>query len=504
MPVDPLLLPPATTAEPAPELPLGGDLDPAVCARGPKIPELDPLTYINLGRGGRLNRSGAYASDLHSVRRQVDLLAKGDCVFVYLHGGLNGEKEAGEDACTVIPWIRNDLKMPPLCVIWETLPWIAKVCGGGDGGEDRQLPERLKERQAVVEQTFTAYFDGSLADIPRSSVKALWRGADQAPRRRELDEASDENDAAEEDAQDGPGTTESLEPAFVQRFQTLARSVRLGRKGRRRCLDALEQTVWRVYKGLDHGLRATLLEELLHGQKLHRLATRSWRKMKEKAAKAYRPNSSDTDHPRGGSYLLDQLQAARLKSVGEGGAPLALHVWGQSAGTIHASYLVSHVARNCPNLRVETLIFSNAGVRFDVFAKQVLPHLAKVGRLILFGLTSQAEATDLLLPSDPDGYPASLLTVVSGLLEAEVDAALMGLERMFNGESARQQEPVVKAVIEALKALGPGRFVHEMSPQGPLTFTSHGGEAGPIEDDSVRKRLVQLLTSTVQSDGPLV
>jgi hypothetical protein len=74
---------------------------------------------------------------------------------------------------------------------------------------------------------------------------------------------------------------------------------------------------------------------------------------------------------------------------------------------------------------------------------------------------------------------------------------------MYNGESARCSEGPVTEVITALTAMGPARFVQAWSPSGGLTFASHGGPRGPIEDDSVRSLLVQLLSSSVQGDGPL-
>ncbi len=499
MPADPLLNSPASHG-------LGVDpkCEGADDASGP--PDLDPLHYLNLGKGGRLSGGGFYSSTPETVKGQVAVLATGTDVFLYLHGGLNGERQAGADAKLILDWQAATLKMPSVCVIWETRPWILRVFDNLGENDDKKetegglrLPKKLKKQAFVCEQTLRTHLHVPAEEaIPLKAVAALWKG-EPPPRVQFGDEDLDGEGESGVRETDGGG---GLSPELRAVFRSVARRQEVFGKSRARAWEALIQTVWRVYAGLHHGLWATVLEEVLRVSRLRRLAAKAWKEMMDKAAGAYQENppQDDPDEPYGGSYFLDALNAGR---AGVGGPPLRLHVWGQSAGAVHAAHLVSHVAEHCDHLRVETLILTNAGVRFDVFDGLVVPHLPAIGRVVMLGLGTQTEAEDTLCTKDPEGYPSSLLTMVSGLLEDEADAALMGLQRMYDGESARSSEDPVTEVITALTAMGPARFVQAWSPSGGLTFASHGGPCGPIEDDSVRSLLVQLLSLSVQGDGPL-
>jgi hypothetical protein len=114
-------------------------------------------------------------------------------------------------------------------------------------------------------------------------------------------------------------------------------------------------------------------------------------------------------------------------------------------------------------------------------------HGTRIDRVRSFGMSDELERLDQLVPVV---YPRSLLYFVSGVLEAEADAPLVGMERFYatDGPFAADKLPDVETVRHHLGA--DGRSVWSISDAaGGLASgsTSHGG----FDDDPSTLKSVQ-------------
>lgn len=149
---------------------------------------------------------------------------------------------------------------------------------------------------------------------------------------------------------------------------------------------------------------------------------RVWEDMKLDAAAA----SGDGG---GADVLIDEL--SRFIKANPGA--ISLHAVGHSAGSIFHAHFVSKALSGNPS-RVEafdTVTFLAPAVRVDTFEDTLLPlaESQQIRELSIFTMTDVAERADTCLGI----YRKSLLYLVSGALEPERDAAILGMQKYLDG-----------------------------------------------------------------------
>lgn len=205
-------------------------------------------------------------------------------------------------------------------------------------------------------------------------------------------------------------------------------------------LSHAEQVAIRCFKrfrsGRDHGLHATVVEEVCREFYGDLIGAKIWGMMVRDAADHFGPG-------RLGSALIDILKAR---------APADFVVTGHSAGSIWASRFL--LAAKAAGLETRVRLFLLApAVREDLFAQMLNTAGDLIERCRMITMTDALERADAVLGHDKSYiYPSSLLYLVSGMCEekgakAYPDAPLLGMRRFANLSGLEADEQGVAKTI---------------------------------------------------------
>ncbi len=178
----------------------------------------------------------------------------------------------------------------------------------------------------------------------------------------------------------------------------------------------------RFYSKRDHGIHATIVEEVCREIYGDFVGAKVWGMMVKDAA----------DHFAEGAFGEQFLDILANSS-----APTKFAVSAHSAGSIWASELLLALARREQQTKLNLFLLAPA-VRHDLFAKAMAAAGDRVERLTMFTMSDELERADPLFgPNTGFIYPSSLLYAVSGMFEeqsaeAYVDAPLVGMLRFQN------------------------------------------------------------------------
>lgn len=202
----------------------------------------------------------------------------------------------------------------------------------------------------------------------------------------------------------------------------------------RRAAMVLGKVLWRFARRRDHGLYATVVEEILTGVYAGAAAQFVWREMKGDAADAFRdgPDRGGTAFLQGLAKRWDPAQPRRIILVGHSTGAVYINEWLAKADALLP-----------PEVKFD-VVFLAAACGFDAFARTVRDHGHRIAGFRSFGMSDGVERQDYLLPDSifkavpalsvlKKLYPYSLLYFVSGICEDEVDKPLVGMERYHSG-----------------------------------------------------------------------
>lgn len=193
----------------------------------------------------------------------------------------------------------------------------------------------------------------------------------------------------------------------------------------------------------DHGLHATIVEEVLRELYGDIAGSAIWGMMKKDAFDHFEAVGL-------GPALVTALQ-------GTTGA--RLRVTGHSAGSIWATALLEYLAAKAPSLKFD-VVFLAPAVRVKDFARMIKSAGNNIKSFRLFAMSDLWEARDAVLGKGKAAiYPSSLLYLVSGLFEESgsdgvVDAPILGMQRFFPGGAPASfvTESQEKTALEAAAA----------------------------------------------------
>ncbi|MEL7517700.1 MAG: hypothetical protein AAFN48_01960 [Pseudomonadota bacterium] len=241
--------------------------------------------------------------------------------------------------------------------------------------------------------------------------------------------------------------------------------------------------VWRRFRsGRDHGIHATVIEEILRELYGDHIGSAIWTLMKDDTA----------DHFKGrlGSRLLDLIQNSGERRI---------VLIGHSAGAVMVcNFLRAWQQHGSDTGRKADVVFLAPAVRDRYFAETLALAPDRIDRFRMFCLNDQREREDALFGSRWSFlYPSSLLYIVSGLFEDDdqepnVDAPLLGMERFrrWQGGSLGGEEDAAAEAVKAFLASKPSSQVYAPSQAGSglnSDARTHGGvDNDPDTLESVR------------------
>jgi hypothetical protein len=238
----------------------------------------------------------------------------------------------------------------------------------------------------------------------------------------------------------------------------------------------------RFYYSRDHGPYLTFVEEVLRAFYAANVGQAIWKTMKQSISTAFIATDG------AGSAAADALanQWARGTRVRR------LVVLAHSAGSFYACEFLKHAAVRLPPTVQFDVIFVAPACDFTTFASTIQMLKPRISRFRHFAMSDALERADHLLKGIPSAFPASLLYLVSGVLEVESDTPLVGMERFYSDEAAYRQEPydVVAEYVQPRTAWSRRNVGDFMTLTGPCEMTSHGGFYNePATMNSIRQLL---------------
>jgi pimeloyl-ACP methyl ester carboxylesterase len=242
-------------------------------------------------------------------------------------------------------------------------------------------------------------------------------------------------------------------------------------------------TLRRFVAGRDHGLHATIIEEILRAAWLADLGTWGWDAMKRTAQQMWEPPLAA--RPAAGSLLLERL-------VARGNLP-PIDVVGHSAGSIAICHMVAALMQRYPTVSLRNVTLLAPACRHDLFAATLVPALAanRIRSLRMFTMSDEHERRDALVNQAPFLYPRSLLYLVSGIFEDVADAPLLGMQRFLSGA-----DPFIGAGYDRVRAALPvaGLGWSPTAAAAPLGMRCAAVDHGTFdEDSSLRESLMEIV-----------
>ncbi len=185
----------------------------------------------------------------------------------------------------------------------------------------------------------------------------------------------------------------------------------------------------------DHGIYATVVEEILRQFYMNSAGYGIWHHLKKNTADAFGDHEDCV-----GTALLNKLCA-----LSETGRKTRLVLVGHGAGAVYINHFLQHAGKKLPRDVTFDVIFLAAACTFDAFCETVMEHEDRIASIRCFGLSDNLEQKDRLIDFLPQFYPHSILYFISGLLENRPDNPLLGMQR-YHSNSLYDSIPTVRNV----------------------------------------------------------
>lgn len=232
----------------------------------------------------------------------------------------------------------------------------------------------------------------------------------------------------------------------------------------------------RYWKGRDHGLYPTTIEEVFREFYLADFGAWVWGRMKDVAKQMWMPNDGtldETSHP--GTYFLEKLKAHQSANPS-----FRADFIGHSAGSIAICHMLrsSDAAGTLPKIR--TIVFLAPACLAGMMHQEIVSRPDRFENFRLFTMDDSFEQKDRLVPLI---YPRSLLYLISGVLEAEADIPIAGMTRFWTGQTPFD-DAYLTELAAWLKEAGKARHVLSVTDGGPDGMRSRSDKHGEFDDDA--------------------
>jgi pimeloyl-ACP methyl ester carboxylesterase len=417
---------------------------------------------LNMNSDGTFKPSGEARTSPADVDRMLERATATGKVAIHFHGGLVSEGRGLEIAERLVPVYERGGAYP-ITVVWETglretvernlatvnqtqlfnklvdyairhaAKWLGASVGARGPGELMPLSEVHAART-------------SDADLEQMDVRA--RGAGGVQSEADVDAVQPDIELeVQADLEGDPELPALLEPGAPDR-EPLDDGLleELDVEGQRGVLSTVTvtrvvvrvvaRTLKRFVAHRDHGVIPTVVEEVLREAYLANVGAWIWSRMKAAAHDMWTPNAGPVgDSSHAGAYLLDGLAARQAERP-----DLQVDLIGHSAGAIAIAHLLEAAAQRHPDFRVRHLVLLAPAASAEVFQRGMMANQGRFETFRMFVMEDALECKDRLVPGV---YPRSLLYLISGILDGEADAPVVGLRRHTSGEAPYDHEPLV-------------------------------------------------------------
>lgn len=253
---------------------------------------------------------------------------------------------------------------------------------------------------------------------------------------------------------------------FVERPDPSARGLISAAKIMKAVVKIAARTISRYVRGRDHGLHATIVEEILHALYLGNVGGIIWSTMKKDTSDSFGPDGQ----AHGGTAFLEALRQASERRH----TPRVVLV-GHSAGAVYISELIKKADELLPDEFKFEVVFLAPASTFKLIAGMVADFPHRISGFRMFSMTDGNEKGDALVPVL---YPHSLLYFVSGVVESEVDMPIVGMHRFYDSDAFPESRfPAVETFRAYLAQVADGAVWSITDDAGPgknSTSLKHG------------------------------
>jgi len=397
-------------------------------------------------------------------------------VVVHFHGGLVSEAGGLRVARTILPTYR-DAGAYALTVVWE-VGLLETITRNLDSLNQTRLFNKLVDyaiRHAAKWLGADVGAKGTGSLMPLTEVEAARRsdaeleqldmrarGAGEVLEDADVDAVQGELELEiQADLEMDPdlggafgageATLIALDPKLHQEF---------GADGQRGLIEAvaaariIARIVSRVLRRYvhkrDHGVIPTVVEEVMREAYMADAGAWVWTGMKRAGSDMFEANDGAiTENSHAGSYLLAKL--ARLQ---KNRPDLVIDLVGHSAGSIAIAHMLDAAAERHPDLRFRNLVLLAPAASARLFMDSIASNESRYRSFRMFTMQDDLERRNRLVPGV---YPRSLLYFISGVLDGEPDAPIVGLRRHTTGTPPYDEPPL--ADVHAFLDASPHRFV---------------------------------------------
>jgi hypothetical protein len=465
--------------------------------------QLDPLFYVNVGKGGTFKKSGEYfttAAQADAIGKHIE--AQGiESLVLYFHGGLVSEK-SGMGGAELMKKKFHDTtkKRHVVSFVWETGP-LEVVTQNVDSFFKQDLIKKILFK--VIKLA------AKKLDVPvgnRGAGGYLSDAAIQAELSKPIPFQNDERDLYSRGGFDVAASDDStllntlqIEAGVVFTYNEKEELEHLdfkeipNLKNEHKVQDSPEDkggaiaiiktiakvafmVIKRYIRKTQHGFYPTIIEEILREFFVSDLGTWGWTEIKEKGREMFLPNDNLTGDEKlhAGEYFL-----AAIDKYLATGKQLSITLIGHSAGSIAVAYLMEAIAKRYKRIRIKNLFFLAPACRVDLFRSHVEPVIGDGNTIEKFRMFTMHQDYEVMDHCVPVLYTRSLLYMVSGLFEDEVDAKIMGLHEQFMSEDRYSDDRKFPELHKLKKFLfaDKSRLVLSVDPSNPCLSDAikHGG-----------------------------
>lgn len=433
---------------------------------------LDKIYFVNVGANGTFADSG----EVHTTPKDVDNIFKFleekdiEKLLIYFHGGLVREKK-GMEAAESMKNKLADLKSKRHVVsfVWETGPmetvvqnlkdlkelagknlfeevtkFVIKLVAKRLGITDAKgAGEYLSDNTISIEKHKISPFedlDKSFDSKGGSALQIDDEDEDHSNIYARLEQESKSLIKAE-GSDEIKLVTNNAEEAAKGGFLTIAKIV----------AQIAFAVLKRYWKKNHHDFYPTIIEEAFRKLYIGNLGNWGWKQMKDKSEEMFKSNTGLLgDKQYAGTYFLNLLDT-HIKNRTSIGKQIEIELIGHSAGSIAICNLLASVGKELDSLKFNNVFFLAPACRTDLFLEKGKTAMDNglFKRFKMFTMEEQNEKKDHCIPYI---YTHSLLYLISGLFEDDVDSKIMGLHEQFKADGRYSAFPELKELNDFLNA----------------------------------------------------
>jgi hypothetical protein len=460
------------------------------------------FSLIHVGPQGGFKSSRKHSTSLENLETIVkDIsVANRKRLIIYFHGGLVDEKSGIESAIKV----NQELKHQDhyiISFIWETglgdtlkdnltdifkskqgkrlLKWVIRAVtkklafgtlkgGSGQGVSIEDIEKELENLKPFAD------FDTKGTVNTRSAKVNIASEADKEELEQDLREEIEDyyfnKNENEDEWFDGAPSNVSTD---LTKEESDTKNKGFGFYG---VAKAVVKVAWRVLKryraNRDHGLHATVVEEICRAYYISNAGQWVWGQMKEKGQQMWQEGNV------GGEFIKLLKNLVPNQKV---------DLIGHSAGAICISHFLDVNNADLNTIEIDNLFLLAPAARSELFFQKIVkPQQGGQNRFNnfrMFTMNDELERDDSLVKLIPQLYPSSLLYFISGVLEEESDAPLSGLIR-HQKHSVVYTNPMFDSIDKFLQI--DGRLVtSKSSTDASPGFRTSAITHGAFDDDDL-------------------